>query len=88
MEALFALMTILIPVITGMTALIKKYVNPKFHPVIPVFIGLAVAPLALPLPFINSTLVEIVWAGLLAGLSAGGFYSVGNINRKEEIKKP
>jgi hypothetical protein len=75
-------MTFLIPVITGLTSLGKKYIPSKYHALIPVAIGVIVSPLASGLPFVSATITELIWAGLLAGMSAGGFYSVQNIRKK------
>lgn len=75
-------MTILIPVVTGLTALAKKYTSEKYYALLPFVIGVVVAPLAFPLDFVTATIPELIWAGGLSGLSAGGFYSVQNIRKK------
>lgn len=83
MDTLLVVMTFLIPIVAGLTELIKKYVNEKFYAVVPVIIGLVLSPLTASLPFIDASMPELLWAGLLTGLSAGGFYSVQNIRNKE-----
>ncbi|MER2008898.1 MAG: hypothetical protein ABS939_15720 [Psychrobacillus sp.] len=82
MDSLFGLMTILIPVVTALTGLAKKYVGEKYHALIPFVIGMVVAPLAFPLDFVTASIPDLIWAGGLSGLSAGGFYSVQNIRNK------
>lgn len=92
MQEIMLVMSILIPIVAGVTELIKKVVYgdedeglkpllPKrFQALIPVVVGLMLG-LAYT-PFSDLSILLLLWAGGLAGLAAGGFYSVQNIRNK------
>jgi hypothetical protein len=81
METLLMLITILVPIITAITGLTKGIIPKKYQALVPLVIGLIIGLAYLPLAP-GYTIAQILWAGGLAGLSAGGFYSVSNIQHK------
>lgn len=82
MESLLVLITFLTPVIVGLAQMVKKYVPEKYTAVVPVVIGVVLSLLAFPLPWVTLGLAEVLWSGLLAGMAAGGLYSVQNVRNK------
>ncbi|MNC05137.1 Phage holin [compost metagenome] len=86
MDILLMLITFLTPIITALTTIFKGYVPTKFYALIPIIVGLILGALAFPiLPLIGVSSLSIgasIWAGLLSGLSASGFYSAQNIRKK------
>lgn len=76
MTAILFFATILTPIITALTEVVKKAVNVPltFVPVIALFIGLLVGFLAAP--FSDLDLTMRLWAGGIAGLTATGLYEV------------
>lgn len=82
MEALLILISVLTPIITALTEVLKKVVNiGKFQALVPLVFGIILGPLS----FIfakDLSFVQLIWAGLLSGLTSGGFYSVQNIRNK------
>lgn len=82
MEPILILMTLLIPIIMGLNNILKSFVPERFQKLIPLIVGLVLGPLAVTFA---PTLVlsELLWAGLLAGMAAGGSY-----NPTDLVKKP
>lgn len=76
MTEILLLVTILTPIITALTEVVKKAVNTPLNivPVIALFIGLLVGFAAEPFSDLELTLR--LWAGALAGLTATGLYEV------------
>lgn len=81
MVNLLVLITILAPILTALTAILKQYIPTKYHALIPVILGIILGPLA-SIFAPSLTIIQLLWAGLLAGLTSGGFYSVQNIPKK------
>lgn len=83
---LIAATTVVVFVLAG-TQLIKKYTGTenKWLPLINLVLGIVLG-VAWSLSFDPSNLINFIWGGAIAGLSAGGFYDLGaNIkNRKDE----
>jgi hypothetical protein len=73
MEALLVLITVLVPIIMGLDEIIKTYVPVKYHKLIPIIIGIVLGPLGSTLST-GLTLSQMLWAGLLSGMAAGGSY--------------
>lgn len=86
MTSLLLLITFLAPIITGLTQLLKSYVNIKYYALIPIVLGIILGPASFPLlPLIGLeplSIAILLWAGLLTGLTAAGFYSAQNIRNK------
>lgn len=92
MQEIMLVVTILIPIITGVTSLIKTFVYgteenkvkplmpERFKALIPVVVGFLLGWAYTP--FSDLSILLLLWAGGLAGLAAGGFYSVQNIRNK------
>lgn len=80
MEHVLLAVSILVPVIAGVVQLLKSYFSNKYHAILPLVIGLLLGPAYSV--FSDLSLVELLWAGGLAGLAAGGFYSVQNVRNK------
>lgn len=80
-EQILLLVSILTPIVTGVVELIKHVgLNTKYAPLAAIVSGIALAALYF---FGDMELSVRLWAGLLAGLAASGFYS----NVKEPLKK-
>lgn len=85
MEQLLILITVLTPIITAVTALLKTLIpesKSKWVALLALVVGVACGALWYPLAP-EFTLIQALWAGGLAGLAAGGFYSVQNVRNKE-----
>ncbi len=79
-EQILLLVSVLTPVVTGIVELIKHVgLNTKYAPLAAVVAGIGLAALYV---FGDIELTMRLWAGLLAGLAASGFYS----NVKEPLK--
>jgi uncharacterized membrane protein (DUF441 family) len=77
-EQILLLVSILTPIIAGIIELIKHVgLNTKYAPIASIGVGIALAALY---TFGDIELTMRLWAGLLAGLAASGFYS--------QIKEP
>lgn len=80
------LITFLAPIITALTTIFKTYINEKYYALIPLVIGLLLGPAVYTLiPFLGLeaiSLINLIWVGLLSGLSAAGLYSAQNIRNK------
>jgi hypothetical protein len=81
MEHVLFIVSVLVPIIAGLTQVVKQYVREKFYALVPVLIGLLLGP-AYTVFSPDLTVWELLWAGGLAGLAAGGFYSVQNVRNK------
>jgi len=81
MEQVLVVMSVLVPIIAGLTQVVKQYVREKYYALVPLIIGLLLGP-AYTVFSPDRSVWELVWAGGLAGLAAGGFYSVQNIRNK------
>lgn len=80
-EQVLLLVSVLTPIVAGVVELIKYVgLNTKYAPLAAVFVGVGLAVLYV---FGDVDLSVRLWAGLLAGLAASGFYS----NIKEQIKQ-
>ncbi|MCM8901338.1 hypothetical protein KVG29_08905 [Caldicoprobacter algeriensis] len=80
-EQVLLLVSVLTPIVAGIVELIKHVgLNTKYAPLMAVAVGVALAALY---TFGSIELSMRLWAGVLAGLAASGFYS----NVKEQIKK-
>lgn len=80
-EQILLLVSILTPIIAGIIELIKQVgLNTKYAPLAAIGVGVALAALY---TFGDIELTMRLWAGLLAGLAASGFYS----QIKEPLKK-
>lgn len=80
MEAILVLMTILIPIIMGLDGVLKGYVPEKFHKLIPIVLGLLLGPLGTTFAP-TLALTQLLWAGLLAGMAAGGSYKPTDLKK-------
>lgn len=91
MQEILLVVSVLIPIVTGVTALIKSIVFSneegvvplmprRYQALIPVVVGFLLG-LAYT-PFSGMDILMLLWAGGLSGLAAGGFYSVQNIRNK------
>lgn len=80
MDNVLTIMTVLIPIVTALTALIKQYVNKKYHGLIPLMVGLFIGAAYYTIQ--PEDIFTLIWAGGLAGLASGGFYSVQNVRNK------
>lgn len=69
--------SVLTPIVIALIEVIKKAVNLKVNliPLISLFVGLAIGYLGQN--FTDLDLVNSLWAGALAGLSAVGLFEVG-----------
>jgi hypothetical protein len=81
MENVLIIVSVLVPIIAGLTQVVKQYVREKFYALVPVLIGLLLGP-AYTVFSPDLSVWELLWAGGLAGLAAGGFYSVQNVRNK------
>lgn len=81
MENVLVVMSVLVPIIAGLTQVAKQYVREKFYALVPVLIGLVLGP-AYVVFSSDQSVWELLWAGGLAGLAAGGFYSVQNVRNR------
>ncbi|NLZ53248.1 MAG: hypothetical protein GX892_08890 [Thermoanaerobacteraceae bacterium] len=80
-EQVLLLVSALTPIVAGIVELIKHVgLNAKYAPLAAVVAGIGLAALYV---FGDIELTMRLWAGLLAGLAASGFYS----NIKEQIKQ-
>lgn len=80
-EQILLLVSILTPIIAGIIELVKQVgLNTKYAPLAAIGVGVALAALY---TFGDIELTMRLWAGLLAGLAASGFYS----QIKEPLKK-
>lgn len=80
-EQVLLLVSVLTPIVAGIVELLKHVgLNTKYAPLTAICIGIALAVLY---TFGSIELSMRLWAGLLAGLAASGFYS----QIKEQIKK-
>jgi hypothetical protein len=73
MEALLVLMTVLVPIIMGLDEILKTYIPEKFHKLIPIIVGLVLAPFGGTFAP-GLSMAQMVWAGFLAGMAACGSY--------------
>lgn len=72
-EQILLLMSILTPIVAGIIELLKHAgLNTKYAPLASIGVGIALAALY---TFGDIELTMRLWAGLLAGLAASGFYS-------------
>lgn len=79
-EQILLLVSILTPIIAGIIELLKQAgLNTKYAPIAAIAAGIGLAALYV---FGDIELTMRLWAGLLAGLAASGFYS----NIKEPTK--
>lgn len=76
MTEILLLVSVLTPIITALTEVVKKAVNTPLNliPVIALFIGLLVGFAAQP--FSDLDLYLRLWAGAIAGLTGTGLYEV------------
>lgn len=81
MEAILVLITILIPIIMGLDEVLKSYVPIKYHKLIPIVIGLLMGPLGATFAP-TLTLAQLLWAGLLSGMAAGGSYKPSELVKR------
>lgn len=92
MNEILAAATIIVSVVFAVSSLIKTQINdarrlPIINVIIGVFIGGSYA-----ICFVPNQLAIFIWAGLIAGLAAGGFYDLGKgilqkLTEKEEVDK-
>lgn len=79
MESLMILITFLVPVINGITTLIKSQFNNGAYPLIPLFVGIILGLASFPilglLDITELGIYHLLWAGLIAGLTASGVYA-------------
>lgn len=69
--------TVIVPIVMALTQLLKKQLNDnKLLPVANIVIGVIIGGLW-AISFADTDLVLYLWAGLVAGLAAGGFYDLG-----------
>lgn len=77
MKEILLAATIIAPLVVGVTALIKTQVNNyKILPVINVIAGILLGVLY-AMSFVHDDIVLYAWAGLVAGLAAGGLFDLG-----------
>lgn len=85
MEEILIFATILLPIITAVTELIKKTVKIKnnFIPAVSVLVGLAIGAAAYP--FTDLDTVLRLWSGGLAGLAGTGLFEL--VKPREGVSK-
>jgi hypothetical protein len=72
-EALLVLITVLVPIIMSLDEILKSYIPTKYHKLIPIIVGLVFGPCgSIFAP--GLTIAQMLWAGFLAGMAAGGSY--------------
>lgn len=81
MEAILVLMTILIPIIMGLDEVLKSYIPEKYQKLVPIFVGLILGPFGSTFTA-GLTLSQMLWAGFLAGMAAGGSYKPNDLLKK------
>jgi Na+-transporting NADH:ubiquinone oxidoreductase subunit NqrD len=72
-EALLVLITVLVPIIMGVDEILKSYIPEKFHKLIPIIVGLVLG-LCGSVFAPGLTIAQMLWAGFLSGMAAGGSY--------------
>lgn len=83
MQEILIFATIIMPIATGVTEVVKRAVNipKKYVPAASLVIGVAVGAVAIPLTDID--LIARLWGGGLAGLSATGLYELAFQKQKK-----
>lgn len=86
MSEILVLATIILPIVTAVTQLVKNSITmPKnLVPIIALVVGLLIGLAAVP--FTDLGLVLRLWAGGLAGLSSTGLYELALNNRTGSTK--
>jgi hypothetical protein len=80
MESILVLMTVLVPIIMGLDEIFNSYIPEKFHKLTPIIVGVVLGPLGSTFTP-GLTLTQMLWAGLLAGMAAGGSYKPNIIKK-------
>ena len=82
MEIIFILATLIAPVVLAVTEMFKRggKVKPNYLSFIALLIGLFVGYAAFP--FSDLILIERLWAGGIAGLTATGLFELGSRGKK------
>jgi hypothetical protein len=57
----------------GLDEIFNSYIPKKFHKLTPIIVGLVLGPLGQTFAS-GLSLTQMLWAGLLAGMAAGGSY--------------
>lgn len=84
MNEILAAATIIVSVVLAISSLIKTQINDARRlPIINVIIGIFIGG-GYAICFAHDQFAVFVWAGLIAGLAAGGFYDLG----KGILQKP
>lgn len=77
MNEILAAATIIVTVVIAISSMIKSQItDAKRLPIINVLIGLFIGG-GYAICFAHDQFAVFVWAGLIAGLAAGGFYDLG-----------
>jgi hypothetical protein len=86
MFAILTLATVIVPIATALTELVKRTVKVKnnYIPVITFALGLMVG--VFMQPFTDLDLISRLWAGGLAGLAGTGLYEIAFSKREGESK--
>jgi hypothetical protein len=84
MEKVLLFSTLLAPLVTGLTELLKRTfpVPKRYIPISSFLIGLGVGFIAAPLTDMNTDLR--LWSGGIAGLAATGLYEIGKKSKKSK----
>jgi hypothetical protein len=82
MEALLVLITVLVPIIMGLEKIVNKSIPEKFHSIVPIILGLVLAPLGSGVFATGLALNQLLWSGLLAGMAAGGSYNPADLKNR------
>lgn len=86
MNEILAAATIIVSVVLAVSSLVKTQIsNAKRLPVINLIIGIFVGG-GYAICFVPTQLAVFIWAGVLAGLAAGGFYDLGKGILSESTK--
>lgn len=87
MEQILTATTVIGAIVLGATQMIKQTsINNKLLPFLNIGVGIVIGALY-ALSFVKADIILYMWAGALAGMSAGGFYDLsGYLDiKKEEI---
>lgn len=77
MDNILTATTVIVPVILGLTGVAKTMIKDnKWLPIINIVIGIFIGAIY-ALTIVKADVAIYAWAGVLAGLTAGGFYDLG-----------
>lgn len=80
-EEILLVISVIAPVVVGLTQITKKYLSEKYAPIYSIVLGLLIG-LAYSTISEGATVYELLWAGGLSGMVASGFYSTQKIRKK------